>query len=76
MKKPAFAAVVLAFRPCAGQYRYRLLGRPLTVNAGCLYLERNLKDRLDWYKQNGFTAFGVWAEQVIAGAYLVYIGYT
>lgn len=48
---------------------------PLTVNAGCRYLERDLKDRLDWYKQSGFTAFWVWAEQVAAGEYLVYIGY-
>lgn len=48
---------------------------PLSANAGCRYLERDLKDRLDWYKQSGFTAFWVWAEQVAAGEYLVYIGY-
>lgn len=48
---------------------------PLTANAGCRYLERDLKDRLDWYKQSGFNAFWVWAEQVAAGEYLVYIGY-
>lgn len=48
---------------------------PLTANASCRYLERDLKDRLDWYKQSGFTAFWVWSEQVAAGEYLVYIGY-
>ncbi len=48
---------------------------PLTANAGCLYLTRDLQDRLDWYKQSGFTAFWVWSEQVAAGEYLVYIGY-
>ena len=48
---------------------------PLTANAGCRYLERDLKDRLDWYKASGFTAFWVWAEQVAAGEYLIYIGY-
>lgn len=48
---------------------------PLTANAGCRYLERDLKDRLDWYQQSGFKAFWVWAEQVAEGEYLIYIGY-
>ena len=48
---------------------------PLTANAGCRSLERDLKDRLDWYQQSGFKAFWVWAEQVAEGEYLIYIGY-
>lgn len=48
---------------------------PLTANARSLYLERDLQDRLDWYKVSGFTAFWVWAEQTGDGEYLIYIGY-
>lgn len=48
---------------------------PLTANARSLYLERDLRDRLDWYKVGGFTAFWVWAEQTGDGEYLIYIGY-
>lgn len=48
---------------------------PLTANAGCRYLERDLRDRLDWYKASGFTAFWVWAEQTGNGEYLIYISY-
>lgn len=48
---------------------------PLTANAGCLYLTRDLQDRLDWYKQSGFTAFWVWSEQIAGEEYLIYIGY-
>ena len=49
---------------------------PITANAGCRYLERDIKDVLDWYKQSGYTAFWVWTEQVGNGEYLIYIGYT
>ena len=48
---------------------------PLTANAGCRYLTRDLQDRLDWYKQSGFTAFWVWSEQIAGEEYLIYIGY-
>lgn len=48
---------------------------PLTANARIQYLERDLRDRLDWYKVSGFTAFWVWAEQTGDGEYLIYIGY-
>lgn len=48
---------------------------PLTANARSLYLERDLWDRLDWYKASGFTAFWVWTEQIGDGEYLIYIGY-
>lgn len=48
---------------------------PLAANSGCIYLERDLKDRLDWYAASGFTAFCVWAEDAGGGNYLIYIGY-
>lgn len=48
---------------------------PLTANNGCVYLERDLRDRLDWYAASGFTAFCVWAEDAGGGNYLIYIGY-
>ena len=48
---------------------------PLTANARCQYLERDLRDRLDWYKESGFTAFWVWAEPTGDSEYLLYIGY-
>lgn len=48
---------------------------PLTANARCRYLERDLRDRLDWYKVSGINAFWVWAEQTGDGEYLIYIGY-
>ena len=48
---------------------------PINANAGCTYLERDLKDRLDWYKASGFTGFWVWSENIGNGAYQIYIGY-
>ena len=48
---------------------------PITANANCRYLKRDIQDRLDWYKASGFTAFWVWSEQVGSGEYLIYIGY-
>ncbi|MCZ9313377.1 MAG: hypothetical protein O0V67_08350 [Methanocorpusculum sp.] len=48
---------------------------PLTANASCIYLERDIRDRLDWYAVSGFTAFWVWSEDLGSGNYLVYIGY-
>lgn len=48
---------------------------PLTANSGCVYLERDLRDRLDWYAASGFTAFCVWTEDAGGGNYLIYIGY-
>ena len=48
---------------------------PLTANARSRYLERDLRDRLNWYKVSGFTAFWIWAEQTGDGEYLIYIGY-
>lgn len=48
---------------------------PLNANAGCTCLERDLKDRLDWYKASGYTGFWVWSENIGNGAYQIYIGY-
>lgn len=47
---------------------------PITANASCTYLERDIRDRLDWYLASGFTAFTVWSEDT-GGSYLIYIGY-
>ena len=48
---------------------------PINANAGCTYLERDLKGRLDWYQASGFTGFWVWPENIGNGAYQIYIGY-
>ncbi|MEG0892712.1 MAG: hypothetical protein RR998_05090 [Oscillospiraceae bacterium] len=48
---------------------------PLNANASCTYLERDLKDRLDWYKASGYTAFWVWSEDLGNGNYSIYVGY-
>lgn len=48
---------------------------PTEAHAGCLYLERDLKDLLDWYKASGFTEFWVWSEDTGNGNYLIYVGY-
>lgn len=48
---------------------------PLNANVGCIYLERDLKDRLNWYKASGFTGFWIWSENAGNGAYQIYIGY-
>lgn len=48
---------------------------PTEANARCIYLERDLKDLLDWYKASGFTAFWVWAESEGSNQFLIYVGY-
>lgn len=48
---------------------------PLMSSANSAYLERDLKDRLDWYKASGFTAFYVWSVDLGGGSYQIYIGY-
>lgn len=48
---------------------------PIAASSRSAYLERDLKDRLDWYAASGFTAFCVWAEDAGGGNYLIYIGY-
>ena len=48
---------------------------PITANTSCTYLERDIRDRLDWYLASGYTGFTVWSEDVGGGTYLIYIGY-
>lgn len=48
---------------------------PITANSSCIYLERDIKDTLDWYKSSGFTVFWAWSENLGTGNYLIYIGY-
>ncbi|HBT64506.1 MAG TPA: hypothetical protein DEB10_07605 [Ruminococcaceae bacterium] len=48
---------------------------PLTANAGCVYLERDIRDRLDWYSASGFTAFWVWSVDIGGGNFQIFIGY-
>jgi outer membrane biosynthesis protein TonB len=48
---------------------------PITANTSCTYLERDIRDRLDWYLASGYTGFTVWSEDVGGGNYLIYIGY-
>lgn len=48
---------------------------PITANASCIYLERDIRDRLDWYLASGYTAFWVWSADLGGGSYQIYIGY-
>lgn len=48
---------------------------PITANASCIYLERDIRDRLNWYLASGYTAFAAWSQDLGGGNYLIYIGY-
>lgn len=48
---------------------------PISASKNSKYLERDLKDRLDWYKVSGFTSFWIWSENLGGGNYNIYIGY-
>ena len=49
---------------------------PTTANADCIYLERDLTDRLDRYnRDDDITAVNIWAESLGNGNYLIYIAY-
>lgn len=48
---------------------------PITANASCIYLERDIRDRLDWYLASGYKAFWVWSVDNGGGNYQIYIGY-
>lgn len=49
---------------------------PIGASAKSIYLERDIKDTLDWYKNDfGYTGFYVWAEQIGDGRYNIYISY-
>ena len=49
---------------------------PITANAGCIYLERDLNARLDRYAADeDITDVWIWYEEQGNGRYLIYIGY-
>ena len=49
---------------------------PITANADCIYLERDLKSRLNRYvSDEDITAVNIWAESLGNGNYLIYIAY-
>lgn len=49
---------------------------PIMANEKCIYLERDIKSRLDLYSQNpDISAVWIWAEEVSYGNYELYIGY-
>jgi hypothetical protein len=49
---------------------------PITANARCVYLERDLESRLGRYAGDGeITAVWIWYEDLGDGAYLIYVGY-
>ena len=48
---------------------------PIEAHAGCIYLERDIRDRLDWYLDSGFTAIWVWSVDLGGGNHEIFIGY-
>ena len=48
---------------------------PIEAHAGCIYLERDIRDCLDWYKASGFTAFWAWSVDLGGGNHEIFIGY-
>ncbi len=49
---------------------------PITAGSHCLYLERDISDRLNRYgRDNDITAVWIWAESRGDGSYDLYIGY-
>lgn len=49
---------------------------PINANANCSNIERNIKSRLNRYKNvEGFTDVWIWAESTGNGNYNIYIGY-
>ena len=49
---------------------------PITANADCIYLERDLKSRLNRYvSDEDITAVNIWAESLGNRNYLIYIAY-
>ena len=48
---------------------------PIEAHAGCIYLERDIRDCLDWYKASGFTAIWVWSVDLDGGNHEIFIGY-
>lgn len=48
---------------------------PIYANADSLYIQRDIQDTLNWYKESGFTSFWVWTENLGNNDYHIYIGY-
>lgn len=49
---------------------------PITADSSCRYLERDIKDRLDYYVDvEGFESVWIWYEEIGDNKYLIYIGY-
>lgn len=48
---------------------------PIEAHAGCIYLERDIRDCLDWYKASGFTSIWVWSVDLGGGNHEIFIGY-
>ena len=48
---------------------------PIIASANSIYLERDIRSRLDLYKADGMTYFCVWAQSRPDGRYDIYIGY-
>ena len=49
---------------------------PITVDQGCIYLERDINSRLKRYAEDeSITDICIWYECIGTGSYLIYIGY-
>lgn len=48
---------------------------PIAAHSGCVYIDRDLRDLLDWYRICGYTHFWVWSEDLGGGNYNIYLGY-
>ena len=48
---------------------------PISANARCIYLERDIKSRLERYKRLGVVGFWCWSVDVGGGEYEIYIGW-
>lgn len=48
---------------------------PVYANASSVYIQRDLQDTLNWYKDSGFTSFWVWTENLGNNDFNIYIGY-
>ena len=48
---------------------------PISANADSKYLERDIRDRLDWYCVSGYSSVWAWSVDEGNGQYSIYIGY-
>lgn len=50
---------------------------PIVASSKSIYLERDIKDALNWYKNDyGYQSFWVWSEALPNGKYNIYISYS